>query len=55
MEESPPGAKGGGEVPLRAGGLKLMSLSPAAESSLGGINGETSEVLVEAKKEKADA
>jgi len=41
MEESPPGAEGGGELPLRAEGLgpvSLSSVSGSAGSSLGGTD-----------------
>jgi hypothetical protein len=46
MEESPPGAEGNGELPLRAEELGLVSLSSVdgtAGSSLGGTDGDTSE------------
>jgi hypothetical protein len=51
MEESPPGAEGDGELPLRAGGFGLVSLSSSdgtAGWSLGGTDGDTSEAVVAA-------
>jgi hypothetical protein len=49
MDESPPGAEDDGELPLRAEGLGLVSLSSVdgtAGSSLGDTDGGTSEAAV---------
>jgi hypothetical protein len=57
MEESPPGAEGDGELPLRAEGLRLVSLSSvdgSAGSSLGGTNEGISEAAVVATEGFAD-
>jgi hypothetical protein len=69
IEESPSSAEGCGELPLRAGTFRSVSLSPAAGSrfflererteraagsSFGGSGGNTSKIEVERKREKAD-
>ena len=43
-------ADGGEELSLRAEGLRVMSLSPTAVSSLGGTGGEISKAEVVAKR-----
>jgi hypothetical protein len=57
MEESPPGAEGDEELPLRAEGLGLVSLSSVdgtAGASLSGADGDTSEAAVVAIERIAD-
>jgi hypothetical protein len=57
MEGSLPSAEGDGELPLRAEGLGLVSLSSvegSAGSSYGGTDGDTSEAAVVAIKGFAD-